>query len=80
MFYGNTREIAKEFVVATHLGPSLGTGFRLQVEQSTVSISDSDSGVPPSFVNLVLSWLNHGLLAVLVASKTSVLCSAVLSS
>lgn len=60
--------------------PSLGTGSRLHLEESIFSISDSDSGVPPSFVKLVPSWLKCGQLAVLVVSKKSVLHSDVLSS
>lgn len=52
-----------------------GLVFGLQLEESILSISHSDSRVSLSFVKSVPSWLKHSLPTGLAVSKESVMCS-----
>lgn len=54
-FYGNNG-LLKNFLQLLIWVSSLGSGYRLQFKELIFTTSDSNAGVPPSFVKLAPSW------------------------
>lgn len=73
-FYGNNG-LLKNFLQLLIWVSSLGSGYRLQFKELIFTTSDSNAGVPPSFVKLAPSWQKtQSISYLLVISKKSVLC------